>query len=107
MVYHRTGLDKNGSLFPSLVNYAIDLDKPKVIDDVRVRVDTLKDGKKLMLILQNKEMNEVSSEVIFSYDKEIEMTEQFTGEKIQLSKNDNAVSCSFKLKAMEVKVYCG
>ncbi|MCF8260916.1 MAG: beta-galactosidase [Melioribacteraceae bacterium] len=107
MIYHTKGLDENGRLFPSLVEYAIKLNKPKIDDDIRVRVDTLKDGKTLMLILQNKEDREVSSKVTFKNDKAVELTEQFTGEKIKLNQNENDISCEFKLKAKEVKVYCG
>jgi hypothetical protein len=107
MNYHRKGLNEIGRLFPSLIEHAIALNKPQVKDNVKIRVDTLKDGKSLMLILQNKEDKEVSTEVTFNYDKDVELTEQFTGKKLKLNKKDNNVSCSFSLKAKEVKVYCG
>jgi beta-galactosidase len=107
MNYHRKGIDEIGRLFPSLIEYAIELDKPKVKDDVKVRVDTLKDGKSLMLIFQNKEGKDVSTEVEFNYDKDVELTEQFAGEKLKLIKTDDGVKCSFSLKSKEVKVYCG
>lgn len=107
MNYHRKGLDEIGRLFPSLIEHAIELNKPKVKDDVKVRVDTLKDGKSLMLILQNKEGKDISTSVTFNYDKEVKLIEQFTGEKLNLNKTDDGVTCSFSLKAKEVKVYCG
>lgn len=107
MVFQRKGIEENGRLFPALVEYAADIYKPKVHDDVKVRVDVLKDDKNIMLILQNKEKKDVSTEVEFNYDKEQTLIEQFTGEEIKLSRNNSKVTCKTNLKAGEVKVYCG
>ena len=99
--------NENGRLYPSLIEYAAKINKPTLKDDVLVRVDILKDEKNIMLILQNKEEIEVRSQVEVKYDKELELTEQFSGEKIKLKSCNDGVSCDFYLKAREVKVYCG
>ncbi|MBP1679524.1 MAG: hypothetical protein H6Q29_1435, partial [Bacteroidetes bacterium] len=53
------------------------------------------------------EEGEVSADIRLGLDHEARLTEQFTGEVVQLTKTSPGSELSVRLRPREVKVFCG
>jgi beta-galactosidase len=105
---HRTGHASNAGLISGLVDLHAHIPRPQVGGNARIRVDLLvSPARALMLILRNLEDGEVSADIRLGLDREARLTEQFTGEVVQLTKTSPGSELSVRLRPREVKVFCG
>ncbi len=103
LVYHRSQVKSNGELIAGLVEYCIKIKKPET--NKKVRVDLLSKDDQEMLIIQNLENKSQLVQINFSGIKAKAFTEQFTGKKVKLQKEEGKYHLNIKLDAREVQVY--
>ena len=105
---HRTGHASNAGLIAGLVDLHAHIPRPQVGGNARIRVDLLvSPARALMLILRNLEDAEVSADIRLGLDHAARLTEQFTGEVVQLTRKSPGSELSVRLRPREVKVFCG
>ena len=103
LVYHRSQVKSNGELIAGLVEYCIKIKKPET--NKKVRVDLLSKDDQEMLIIQNLENKSQLVQINLSGIKAKAFTEQFTGKKVKLQKEEGKYQLNIKLDAREVQVY--
>jgi beta-galactosidase len=107
----RNDRPQNGNVIASLVQFAYNISRPSIKNDLRIRIDFLSDEEgKMMLIVQNLECRDV----VVSFDlptiNKKSLIEQFSGEILEFFPVKTArdrITAQIELDSKEVKVYCG
>jgi beta-galactosidase len=105
LAYYRGKSDPNGAVIAGLVESAAMLVHPRVVEKAKVRVDVLTREQDAMLIMRNLERKSVQVAIEIPELKTLRMSEQFSGEKLKLTKQGNIARARVRLRAEEVKVY--
>ncbi|MBU2493503.1 MAG: beta-galactosidase [Bacteroidetes bacterium] len=96
----------NSKFIASLVDNFGNVEKHKVKNNRRIRIDVLKDkADGIMLILQNKENEAIDIEIEIHGKIDKDLTEQFGKGKISFNNNGKISKAEISLSAYEVKVY--
>lgn len=104
--YYQNECEANAGLIASLVDFAATIERPKVLGNAKIRVDTLiAPNHQVMLIAQNLEPTAVAASVFLPLQNHKEMTEQFTNEKIPLIPHQDGAMMTMSFAPKEVKVF--
>lgn len=105
LVYHQEDYKDNAEFIYKMVINNSDLKTFSISDDRKVRVDILTVKNNSMLIVQNKENNDVEIEIDAENIESDKFVEQFDNSKIEVISDEKRKKLKLKLKRKEVKVY--
>lgn len=104
--YYRKGYQTNSNLIASLIDYTVDIKRPEVKGDSKIRVDILSGpDKDKMIIMRNLEGLLIKDSIVFPFLNRGELVEQFSDERLKLKMVNNSSVAKLNLKPGEVKVY--
>jgi hypothetical protein len=108
--FHREKVRSNGNLIASLAAAYADVKRTVIGDPEDIRVDTLMGpSNTAMVIVQNLSSESIKSPLSLDLELAGDLTEQFTGETLQVKRDPKGKGVSFTvdLAADDVKVYRG
>ncbi|MCF7802650.1 MAG: beta-galactosidase [Candidatus Marinimicrobia bacterium] len=103
--YQRTGFKPNRDFIGALVSSTIEIARPSVDTDKRIRVDMLTHQDEQLVILQNLEQEAVHATVTIPDLQADSLTEQFSGKTLELNTDDTGISVEMDFQPGEVQVY--
>lgn len=104
--YYRNGHEVNGDLIASLVDSTTTIARPRIIDNVKIRVDVLTTTKHdIMIIVQNLEPVAVEASIHLPIPTSKKMIEQFSHETVLASPFQAGATMKLALAPKEVKVF--
>ena len=104
--YWRQQIQENGQLLASLVEDALEVERPRVVGGQKVRVDVVRDDEgEAMVFIRNLEPHEVEAAIAVPDCWLGRLHEQFGGDDVQCGPLGAGSSFTLRLKRGEVKVY--
>ncbi len=104
--HHRNGADSTGNIISGLVNYAADLQRPKVTGRAKIRIDVLTDeSNSPVVIFRNLNEKKVRARFSIPHVSGVALTELFSGRRLVIRQSKGSAVGEIQLEPREVKVY--